>query len=183
VTSQALFTEFKRYLTLGKAPVKQIWDGEINYGVKGPGTVPHVALDNALGAAYVVRTYLDALRMGISRVYWSAWVPRGPVYGITMFPGSPGAAAQRTAYAWLAGKWWRGCTTTAYSTGAFLSCKVTTTTSARSAVATIAWSEGAARRMAVPAGDHHICNAVGACTLTAPGRVVTVGASPLRFVP
>jgi polysaccharide biosynthesis protein PslG len=179
VTRQALFKEFKAYLALAKAPKKPIWDGEINYGVPGL-HVKHVALDNALGAAYVARTYLDALRLGISRVYWSAWMPRNAVYGVTMWPGyTYGPRALRTTYGWLANKWWRGCGTSRTSTGTFVTCSVSSTTSASSFTARIVWSEGKTRAYRVPSGVTKLCLVSGYCVRTAAGRTIKVGQSPV----
>ena len=179
VTRQAQIVEFKSYLAKAHAPSKPIWEGEVNYGVPGI-HLSHVSLDNALGAAYVARTYLDGLRFGIARVYWSAWMPRNAVYGVTMWPGySYGPRALRTTYGWLANKWWKGCGTASLSTGKFITCLVSNTTSATSFTARIVWSEGKTTSYKVPSGVTRLCTATGACAATKAGRVLKIGQSPV----
>ncbi|MFN8168722.1 MAG: hypothetical protein U0S36_08050 [Candidatus Nanopelagicales bacterium] len=142
------------------APALPLWDGEINYGVAGPTAAsPHRDLDDATGAGYVARTYLDALRLGISRVYWSAWTPKNSVYGVTMWPGSVGAKAQRTTHDWLVGRYWKGCEE---GPGDLVTCRVTSSTSPTSPPATIVWSEGARTTVEVPAGARRLRSSTGA---------------------
>ena len=184
VSRQSLFTYYKSYLTRLNAPALPIWDGEVNYGVPGPGTDPYRALDNATGAAYISRTYLDSLRLGIKKVYVSAWQPEDGVgYGITLYPNEPGARALKTTYGWLAGKWYRGCTTSTTSAGNLVTCKVSLTTSPTSSSATIAYSEGALRKVKVPVNGKRRCTLLTGCTAAKPGTLVSVGGSPVWFGP
>jgi hypothetical protein len=180
VTRQQQITEFKSYLVRGKAPKKPIWDGEVNYGAPGL-HLAYRALNNPLGAAYVARTYLDGLRLGISRIYWSAWMPKNAVYGVTMWPGYVGPRALRTTYGWLANKWWRGCVTSKRSTGTFVTCTVSTTTVATSFRARIVWSEGKTASYKVPAGVTKRCVVSGGCLATKAGKVIKIGQSPMWF--
>jgi hypothetical protein len=180
VTRQQLITYFKSFLVKAKAPARPIWDGEINYGVKGPGThFPRVDLDNATGAGYVARTYLDSLRLGISRVYWSAWTPKSTGYGITMYPGTLGARAQRTTYGWLANTLWRGCTVTGPAAARVVTCHVSASILASSRSATIVWSEGKTARVKVPAGNRVRCTAIGQCSAVKAGSLISVNGSPV----
>ncbi|MFN8168725.1 MAG: hypothetical protein U0S36_08065 [Candidatus Nanopelagicales bacterium] len=150
VARQKLLLAVKSTLRAAGAPSRPLWDGEVNYGVGGPSAaIKHRVLDNATGAAYVARTYLDSLRFGVSRVYWSAWTPKNSVYGVTMWPDYVGPRAQKTVYGWLAGKYWRGCVITKKK---LVTCKVSSTTSPGSRVATIVWSEGKTVKIKVPKG-------------------------------
>jgi hypothetical protein len=184
VNRQSLIAYYKNILKAAGAPTKPLWDGEVNYGVPGPGTDPYRALDNATGAGYVARTYLDSLRLGIARVYVSAWqLDDGPGYGVTFFPRTPGATALKTTYGWLAGKWYRGCTTSTTSVGKLVTCKVSVTMSPGSTSATIAYSEGGLRKVTVPANGKRKCTLLTGCTTAKPGSVVSVGQSPVWFGP
>lgn len=181
VTRQKLLASVKATLKAAKAPARPLWDGEINYGVGGPTTsIKHRVLDNATGAAYVVRTYLDSLRFGVSRVYWSAWTPKNAVYGVTMWPGYVGPRAQKTAYSWLAGKYWRGCT---ISKKKLVTCKVSSTTSPTSSVARIVWSEGKTLKIKIPRGVKHKQSASGYITTAKAGSTLKVNGSPVWLGP
>ena len=186
VNRQSLIGYLKNVLRAAGAPAKPLWDGEVNYGVPGPGTDPYRALDNATGAAYISRTFLDSLRLGISRVYLSAWMAKpltNPVYGVTLYPSTPGAKALKTTYGWLAGKWYRGCTTSTTSVGKLVTCKVSVTMSPGSSSATIAYSEGGLRKVTVPVNGKRRCTLLNGCTAAKPGSVVSVGQSPVWFGP
>ncbi|HET8969499.1 MAG TPA: hypothetical protein VFN19_00450 [Candidatus Nanopelagicales bacterium] len=171
---QRLLGTVKAAIARSKAPKLPLWDSEINYGVAGPGpTYPHVNLDNAKGAGYVARTYLDALRFGVDRVYWSAWMPKNPVYGITMWPGSKGAVAQQVTYDWLVGNAWRGCTTSRQ----VVTCVVGT----GKRTATIAWSEGKKGKVIAPKKSAVLCQLNGKCVKTKAGKKIKVNGTPVRI--
>ncbi len=51
---------------------RPLWDTEVNYGDRRAG-LPQVVPDQATGATYLARTYLDAATMGIARTYWYGW--------------------------------------------------------------------------------------------------------------
>ncbi len=174
---QAQIAAFKAVLVKARAPRLPVWEGEINYGVPGGG-LPYRNLNSTLGAAYVARTYVDNLRFGIARSYWSAWMPQNRGYGITMWPGTIGARAQLTTYGWLAGKWFKGCGTSNLATGRFVTCLVTTTAVATSFTARIVYSEGRTRTYVVPSGVTKVCYASGTCLAVTRGQVIKVGQLP-----
>ena len=92
------------------APDKPIWDTENNFGLAGPGAEnPDQDIVGTRAADWTARTYLDALRLGISRVYWYAWGPENDLVGIQMNTGSPAAAAYRTLQDWIVGATFNGC--------------------------------------------------------------------------
>jgi len=94
------------------APAKPLWDTENNFGLKGPGPAnPDVDLVGDQAGQWVARTYLDAIRLGISRVYWYAWGPELDLLGIQMNTGSPGATAYTTLQKWIVGATFQGCKT------------------------------------------------------------------------
>jgi hypothetical protein len=92
------------------APDLPIWDTENNFGLAGPGpTNPDQDIVDARAADWTARTYLDSLRLGISRVYWYAWGPENDLVGIQMNTGSPAAKAYTTLQDWIVGATFNGC--------------------------------------------------------------------------
>ena len=106
-----LAEKFNRLLKQEKAPPLPVWDTENNFGLKGPGPQnPDVDILGAKAANWTAITYLDALRLGISRVYMYTWEQGNDLWGIEYFDGSPGAMAMQTMQEWIVGTRWRGCT-------------------------------------------------------------------------
>jgi hypothetical protein len=47
------------------APIRPLWDTEVNYGIKGPGSrYPDKDIGGSKAATYVAQTYLDSVRLG-----------------------------------------------------------------------------------------------------------------------
>ena len=71
----------------------------------GPGPAfPDRDLEGASAAIAVSRTYLDSARSGIARAYWYSWAPKNDLLGMTMYPGTVGAATYSRIYSWLASR-------------------------------------------------------------------------------
>jgi hypothetical protein len=110
VDRAALARLFLSVLAAEGAPDKPIWDTENNFGLAGPGpTNPDQDIVDARAADWTARTYLDSLRLGISRVYWYAWGPENDLVGIQMNTGSPAAKAYATLQDWIVGATYNGC--------------------------------------------------------------------------
>lgn len=106
-----LAEKFNRLLKQEKAPALPVWDTENNFGLKGPGPQnPDVDILGAKAANWTAVTYLDALRLGISRVYMYTWEQGNDLWGIEYFDNSPGAVAMQTMQDWIVGTRWNGCT-------------------------------------------------------------------------
>ena len=104
------------------APEKPIWDTENNFGLAGPGPQnPDQDITGTKARDWTARTYLDALRYGISRVYWYAWGPENDLVGIQMNSSAPAADAYATLEEWIVGATFNGCTTK----GTLVTCKFT----------------------------------------------------------
>jgi hypothetical protein len=109
----------KTALRIANAPVKPIWETEINYGITNPGSgqtarlIPDVEIPG-----YVARTYLDSLRFGIARTYWYAWTKEYRLLGIQMFNGYTATRAFVAMRDWVVGARFSGCS----STGAVVLC-------------------------------------------------------------
>ncbi|MBT5806563.1 MAG: hypothetical protein HOI16_04650, partial [Actinobacteria bacterium] len=97
-------------LKAAKAPNLPLWDTENNYGLGGPGPdFPEQDIKGTKAAAWTAVTYLDALRLGISRVYIYQWGPYNDLWGIQYKDGAPGAIAMNTLQKWIVGTIYKGC--------------------------------------------------------------------------
>ena len=107
-----LAEKFNRLLRQENAPVLPVWDTENNFGLKGPGPQnPDVDIEGAKAANWTAIAYLDALRLGISRVYMYTWEPYNDLWGIQYYNGTPGAMAMQTMQDWIVGTRFRKCST------------------------------------------------------------------------
>jgi len=83
--------QFKTMLALRGAPVKPIWDTEVNYGLAGLGEGRRV-IDDSTGAAYIAQSFIQSIQYGIDTTYWYMWTgTRGdePILGTQLNPSTP----------------------------------------------------------------------------------------------
>lgn len=107
-----LAEKFNALLKQENAPALPVWDTENNFGLKGPGPQnPDVDIEGIRAANWTAITYLDSLRLGLSRVYMYTWEPPNDLWGIHYYTGTPGAQAMQTLQQWIVGTRWQGCTT------------------------------------------------------------------------
>ena len=165
----------RRALRDAHAPARPLWDTEVNYGIRGPGTAyPDKDIAGTKAAVYVAQTYLDGIRLRIARTYWYSWSSPTNLLGITMFGGTSGARAYQAVFDWTA-RAWVTCRTAAAN-----SCAIDRAGS----LAEVAWtSSGRARPYRVPAYATRQCDALGSCRPVAPGSTVQVGRMPVWFGP
>ncbi|MDO8307531.1 MAG: cellulase family glycosylhydrolase [Actinomycetota bacterium] len=141
-------------LATAGAPDLPLWDTENNFGLAGPGLAnPDQDITDGRAATWTARTYLDALRLGISRVYWYAWGPENDLLGIQMNAGSPAAVAYSTLQDWIVGTAFQGCVG---------SVKVTCTFAKDRATSKIVWTE-AGRSVVKTKGWNQVCYLDGSC--------------------
>jgi len=107
-----LAEKFNRLLKQENAPQLPVWDTENNFGLKGPGPQnPDVDIEGAKAANWTATAYLDALRLGISRVYMYTWEPYNDLWGIQYYNDTQGAMAMETMQEWIVGTRFRRCVT------------------------------------------------------------------------
>lgn len=107
-----LVAQFKAYLAIANAPDLPIANTELNYGLAGPGDKPHRDIPRKYSEAWVTRTFLDSIRLGLDSTYWFAWTPKyyGQL-GIQLNPDTPDTIrAWQTFYDWVVGATFLGCT-------------------------------------------------------------------------
>lgn len=83
--------QFKTMLALRGAPVKPIWDTELNYGLAGLGEGRR-AIDDSRGAAYIAQSYIQSIQYGIDVTMWYMWTgTRGnyDLLGVQLDPSTP----------------------------------------------------------------------------------------------
>jgi hypothetical protein len=98
------------YLKAAGAPDLPLWDTENNYGLGGPGpNNPEQDIEGTKAADWTAITYLDALRLGVSRVYMYQWGPFNDLWGIQYNDQAPGAIAMDTLQDWIVGSTYVGC--------------------------------------------------------------------------
>lgn len=163
----------RKALREARAPDRPLWDTEVNYGIKGPGSrYPDRDIGGTKAAVFVAQTYLDSIRLGIDRTYWYSWGRPRDLLGITLFHGTTGARAYQSVFDWTVGTWMT-C-----RAGSLNSCVID-----RAGVRTeIAWtSSGPAKPYVVPANATRACDALQACRPVSPGSSVRVGRMPTWF--
>jgi hypothetical protein len=150
---------------------RAFWDTEINYGIKGPGSTPGRSIGGADAAAYVARTYLDDLLLGVDRAYWYYWAAPNNLIGITLQDGTPGAIGYQTVNSWLQNAYY-SCTP-----GAVNSCQLGDYANPE----VVVWSAKSAGSYTVPVNATIQCDALGTCTNVSGGSTVSIGNMPLWF--
>lgn len=90
---------------------KQVWDTEINYGLAGPGPIPHTDFDANTSGQYVARTFVDSVRLGVDSTFWYMWTASSfSLLGVQMFTGTATTiGAYNTTRGWLSGATLKGC--------------------------------------------------------------------------
>ena len=149
------------------APNLPMWDTENNFGLAGPGPEnPDQDITDRRASEWTARTYLDALRLGISRVYWYAWGPENDLVGIQMNTGSPAAKAYATLQDWIVGATLKGCTGTTAVTCTFTKAGKTTR---------IVWSETPGTQPFKTKGFTKRCNLDGSCSAVTGKKIRVTG--------
>ena len=168
-----LIKKFKDALAAAGAPDLPIWDTEVNYGIAGPGEVPGQQITGAQAAGYVVRTYIDDLRLGVDRSYWYIW-SLAPLdfLGIQAFAGSDAEQGFFALDNWVVGASFGGCT----ESGTLITCDF----SRDGTNWVVAWAQEGEATYQTPDGAQLICDPLNNCTETSPGSQVTVTGVPVR---
>ncbi|MGB8022162.1 MAG: endo-1,4-beta-xylanase [Candidatus Nanopelagicales bacterium] len=159
-----------------------IWDTEVNYGDRRDFAEVKVLVPQARAAAWVARTYLDSLALGIERVYWYSWSDH--LLGVDQVDAEtgevlPAGRAFLTVQEWLDGAFWQGCHGELVNpTGrkaAVTRCDIALSdgTAGR-----ILFSHGGTAAVKPPDGAKSVCGVDGSCRALPAGKLA-VGASPV----
>ncbi|MDI1289478.1 MAG: cellulase family glycosylhydrolase [bacterium] len=157
------------------APDLPLWDTENNFGLAGPGPQnPDQDIIGNQAAEWAARTYLDALRLNISRVYWYSWGPELDLVGIQMNNGSPAAIALNTLQAWIVGSKFTGCKGTDRVVCGF--------TKANGGKTQVVWAQSGRKSFTIPKRMKQICQLDSVCTDKGPRNKIRIS-GPVLFKP
>lgn len=160
-------------LAAAGAPDLPLWDTELNYGLAGPGDIPRQEITGARAAGFVVRTYIDDLRLGIDRSYWYIWSLRPyDLLGVQAYAGSDGEQGFFAIDNWVTGATFNGCT----ETGDTVTCDF----SREGAPYVVAWAQTGEAAYTLPEGAKLICDPLANCQEGAAGSEITLTEIPVR---
>jgi len=156
----------------------ELWDTEVNYGIKGPGKIKGNRIDGPLAADWAASTFLDSILTGIDRTYWYYWYRPDGRLGVIL-DNTPtgvtvGAIGYQTAYDWMVNSFY-SCTRG--GPGQPNICQLGDTTDPE----VVVWSNEGVGTYTVPAGASVQCNTLNQCSAIAPGTQLPIGGSPLWF--
>jgi len=155
----------------------ELWDTEVNYGIKGPGKIPGKQITGGLAADWTASTFLDSIMTGIDRTYWYYWFKPDGRLGIILDnapEGDFGRLGYQTAYDWMVNSFYsctRGTATTPNV------CQLGDTTEPE----VVVWDNESPGAYTVPAGVAWQCNTLNQCTPATPGTSTVIGSNPLWF--
>ena len=159
-------------LKASKVPAsKQLWDTEINYGIKGPGSIKGRSISGDTAAAWTAQTYLENMIQGVDRAYWYYWDTPNSLIGITLQDGTTGSIGYQTAYMWMNNSYYT-CTK-----GSVNVCQMGDATQPDAVV----WSNSGSGTYTVPANATVQCDAMNRCSTVVPGTSIAIGSMPLWF--
>ena len=151
-----------------------VWDTELNFGLAGPGDTPKQDVTGAKAAGWIVRTYIDNLRLGVDRAYWYIWTQKPyDLLGIQAFPGSDGEQGFFAVDNWVVGSEFGGCT----DTGGAVTCDFTRD----GQKSIVAWAETGELPYTAPAGAQLVCDPLANCQEIGEGAQVTLTDIPVRI--
>lgn len=154
-----------------------IWDTEVNYGDRRNmfGGWKQIAYTGDISAGMVARTYVDAMRLRVPRVFWYGWDYH--LFGIDMVDPATGAITQagtafHTVQDWMVGRTWLGCRVKK----SVRSCKLMGPDGART---TIVYATSKVRTYKIPATSTTFQSLNGVINPVVPGQRIKVNAVPI----
>ena len=175
VTRRELVAKAQAAITAAGAPETiQLWDTELNYGLAGPGDKPKQEITGPAAAGWIVRTYIDNLRLGIDRTYWYIWTQKPyDLLGIQAYPGSEGEQGFFALDNWVVGSSLLGCDAEATA--------VVCDFERDGQRSIVAWSEGGDFTMTAPDNARLVCDPMANCVETSGGAQLTLTEIPVRI--
>jgi hypothetical protein len=159
-----------------------LWDTEVSYGDRRDFAKEVVVVPQEQAAAWVARTYLDSLALGVDRVHWYGWNIH--ILGVDQVDQAsaavlPAGQAFLTLQEWLGGAGWGGCTGELMeptgTAGALTTCELTTAEGGR---AQILFAHAGSAEAPLPSGATEVCRLDGTCA-PAEGGTLEVGEQPV----
>lgn len=173
VARGALVQIAKDTLAAADAPALPLWDTELNYGLAGPGDIPKQEITGARAAGFIVRTYIDDLRLGIDRSYWYIWtLAPYDLLGVQAYVGSDGEQGFFAVENWVIGSSFGGCVEENNT--------VTCDFSRDGISWVVAWAQAGEATYTAPENAQLICDPLANCVEATPGGEVTLTEVPVR---
>ena len=176
-------TQFKTMLAVNGAPVKPIYDSEVNYGLAGL-QQNHIDIDAATASAYIARTFIDSVRYGIDHVFWFLWTPAYyNKLGIQMNPTTQTEnLAWNQTYLWLVGSRMQRCSDASPQSDPSTVVTLCQITLANGSNATLAWTNAAGKTAVIDTtGLGNNFQRLNGTSNDIVGNSVTVGYSPIEI--
>jgi len=175
----ALLDKVTKDMRKGKVPSRvELWDTEVNYGIKGPGKVKGQTIDGGQAADWTASTFLDSILTGVDRTYWYYWYRPDGRLGIilenTPTGTTPGGIGYQSVYDWMVNSFY---TCTRGGPGQPNICQLGDAENPE----VVVWSNEGIGTYTVPAGATVQCNTLNQCGAVAPGTQLPIGGSPLWF--
>ncbi len=162
-------------LAAAGAPDLPLWDTELNYGLAGPGDLPRQEITGARAAGFVVRTYIDDLRLGIDRSYWYIWSLRQyDLLGVQAYAGSDGEQGFFAVDAWVTGATFDGCTENANA----VTCDFSRGGGSEKWV--VAWAQSGEAAYTTPDNSALVCDPLANCQEAGGGTAIALTEIPVR---
>jgi len=172
-TRALLIQKFLDTLEAAGAPELPIWDTEVNYGIAGPGDTPGQEITGADAAGFVVRSYVDDIRLGVARSYWYIWSLQPlPFLGIQAFAGSDAEQGFFALDNWVTGASFDGCT----ENGNAVACDFNRDGTSW----VIAWAQEGEAQYTTPENSQLICDPLANCQEAGPNTEITLTEVPIR---
>ena len=176
-------TQFKTMLAVNGAPIKPIYDSEVNYGLAGLGQ-NHIDLDPATSGAFISRTFIDSVRYGIDHVLWFLWTPAYyNKLGIQLNPTTPAEnLAWNQTYLWLVGSKMQRCSDASPQSDSSTVVTLCQITLSDGSNATLAWTNLAGKTAVIDTtGLGNNFQRLNGTSSDIVGNSVTVGYSPIEI--
>ncbi len=176
-------TQFKTMLAVNGAPVKPIYDSEVNYGLAGL-QQNHIDIDATTASAYIARTFIDSVRYGIDYVFWFLWTPAYyNKLGVQMNPTTQAEnLAWNQTYLWLVGSRMQRCSDASPESDPSTVVTLCQITLANGSNATLAWTNAAGKTAAIDTtGLGNNYQRLNGTSSDIVGNSVTVGYSPIEI--
>ena len=170
----ALILKAQEYLKAAGAPTLPLWDTELNYGLAGPGDIPKQEITGDRAAGFVVRTYIDDLRLGVERSYWYIWTLKPyDLLGVQAYSGSDGEQGFFAVNDWVTGATFGGCTEADNTVVCEFSRDGTSWI--------VAWAQSGEVVYTTPENSQLVCDPLAACKEAPPASPVTLTEVPVRI--
>jgi hypothetical protein len=167
-----LLATFKGALSNAGAPVKPVYDTELNYGLAGPSPIPgrQITGDEAMGA--ISRAYIDSVRYGIDSTFWYLWTGGNyDLLGIQLHSATTDTKdAYNSTYTWLVGSRVQRC----QDFGTVSACQF----SGGGTNFTLLWTTSGTTKVSTTGLGTVMCTLHSVCTLM-PGNSVQVSVAPV----